>query len=115
MIEVIGSIVTILLIAIGLGYLISNINYVIDEQYLRIRVWAFAFRKISISEFEGAEVGVTIGGENWTNTIYMPTIRKKGFTLHRRSGLLQRLNITPDDPVGFVKRIKSHQQYQPNV
>ena len=45
MIEVIGSIVTILPIAIGLGYLISNINYVIDEQYLRIRVWHLPFGK----------------------------------------------------------------------
>ena len=114
MIEIIGSIVTISFIAIGLGYLISNINYVIDEQYLRISVWAFAFRKISISEYEGAEVGVTIGGENWTNTIYMPTIRKKGITLNRRSGLLRRLNITPDDPVGFVERIKSHPRYRTN-
>ena len=56
MIEVVGSIVTILLIAIGLGYLISNINYVIDEQYLRIRVGAFGFRKIPISDFKGAEI-----------------------------------------------------------
>jgi hypothetical protein len=114
MIEAIGVIVTILFIAICLGYLISSINYVIDEQYLRIRVWAFTFRKISISDFEGAEVGVTIGGENWTNTIYMPTIRKKGVTLHRRSGLFRRLNITPSDPVGFVESIKSHPLYMQN-
>ncbi len=114
MIEVIGSIVTILLIAIGLGYLISNINYVIDEQYLRIRVGAFGFRKIPISDFKGAEIGVTVGGENWTNTIHLPTIRKRGVTLHRRSGLLRRLHITPNDPVGFVERIKSHPQYRTN-
>ncbi len=114
MIEAIGGIVTILLIAIGLGYLISNINYVIDEQYLRIRVGAFAFRKIPISDFEGAQIGVTVGGENWTNTIHMPTIREKGVTLHRKSGLLRRLNITPDDPVGFVEKIKTHPRYHPN-
>ena len=112
MVQAIGSIVTVLLIAIGLGYLISQINYVIDTQYLRIRVGGFAFRKIPISDFEGAEVGVTVGGENWTNTIHMPTIRKKGVTLHRRSGLLRRLHITPNDPVGFVERIKSHPQYR---
>ncbi len=112
MIGVIGSIATILLVAIALGYLISNINYAIDEQYLRIKVGAFAFRKIPISDFEGAEIGVTVGGENWTNTIHMPTIRKKGVTLHRRSGLLRRLNITPDDPAGFVERIKAHPQYR---
>ncbi len=114
MIEAIGSIVTILLIAIGLGYLISNINYVIDKQYLRIKVGVFAFRKIPISDFKDAQVGVTLGGENWTNTIHMPTIREKGVTLHRRSGLFRRLNITPEDPAEFVERIKSHPQYQSN-
>ncbi len=112
MIEVVAGIVTILLIAIVLGYLISNINYAIYEQYLRIKVGAFAFRKIPMSDFEGAEIGVTVGGEIWTNTIHMPTIRKTGVTLHRRSGLLRRLNITPDDPAGFVERVKSHPQYR---
>jgi len=114
MIEVIGSILIILIIAIGMGYLISIINYVIDEQYLRIKLGAFTFRKIPISDFKDVAIGVTVGGENWTNTIYIPTIRKKGVTLHRRSGLFRRLNITPDDPVGFVERIKSHPQYRTN-
>ncbi len=112
MIEVLGTMVTILLVAMGFGYLISNINYVIDEQYLRIRVGALAFRKIPMSDFEDAEIGVTVGGENWTNTIHMPTIRKRGVTLYRRSGLFRRLNITPDDPAGFVRRIKFHPRYR---
>ena len=107
---VIGTVVTILFIAMGLGYLISNINYLIDEHYLRIRVGPLAFRKFPIDGFEGIEIGVTTGGENWTNTIHMPTIRQKGVTLHRRSGLFRRLNITPDDPVAFVERIRSHPQ-----
>ena len=114
MIEVIGSVATILLIAVGLGSLISNINYAIDDRYLRIKVGPFAFRKVLISDFEDAEIGVTVGGENWTNTIHMPTIRKRGVTLRRRSGLLRRLNTTPDDPVRFVERIKSHPRYRTN-
>lgn len=114
MIETIGSFVTILIVVFCLAYLISNINYLIDEQYLRIRVGAFTFRKILVSDFEGAEVGVTEGGENWTNTIHMPTIREKGVTLYRKTGFFRRLNITPEDPVGFVKKIKSHSRYRPS-
>ena len=110
MLEVVGTIATLLVIAMGLGFLISNINYRVDKEYLRIRIGPLAFRKFPISDFEGVEIGVTTGGENWTNTIHMPTIRAKGVTLHRKSGLFRRLNITPDDPVAFVERIKSHPQ-----
>ena len=81
---------------------------------MRIKIGVFTFRKILISDFEDAEVGVTVGGENWTNTIHMHTIRKKGVTLYKRSGLFRRLNITPDEPADFVERIKTHPLFQPH-
>ncbi len=64
MIEVSGTIVTILLITVVFSYLISNINYEIDDQHLRIKIGAFAFRKVPVSVFKGVEFGVTLGGEN---------------------------------------------------
>ena len=108
----IGLIVAILMLWL-LAKGISSINYVIDEAYLRIRVGKVAFRKIPIEDFDEVEVGVTIGGENWTNTLHMPTIREKGVTLYRRTGLFRRLIITPGDPDGFVTDVKAHPRYQP--
>ena len=108
--EALFGILIVLVMAKG----ISLINYAIDEGYSRIRIGPLAFRKFAISDFKGAEVGVSIGGESWTNTINMKTIRQKGVTLYRRSGFFQRLIITPADPTGFVERVKSHPHYQPD-
>ncbi|MEE2839614.1 MAG: hypothetical protein VYC91_03705 [Acidobacteriota bacterium] len=108
--EALFGILIVLVMAKG----ISLINYAIDERYLRIRIGPWAFRKFAISDFKGAEVGVSIGGESWTNTINMLTIRHKGVTLYRRSGFFQRLIITPADPAGFVERVKFHPHYQPD-
>ena len=48
MLEVVGTIATLLVIAMVLGCLISNINYLIDKEYLRIRVGPLAFRRFPI-------------------------------------------------------------------
>jgi len=109
-----GLVLAILLIFLIVGFIISNINYLIGIEYLRIRVWGMNFRKFSITDFSDVVIGIKGSGENWTTTINIKKIRNNGVTLHRRSGLFRRLNITPDDPEEFVEKIKSHPRYHGN-
>ncbi len=95
MIEVIGTILTIAVVCWSLGAFISNINYLIDAEYLRIRIWAVPIRKFHMGDFENVEVGVAVGGENLANTIHMPTIKERSVTLYQTSRLFRRLKIEP--------------------
>ena len=92
---------------------ISNINYLIDDRYVRIRIGSMRVRKFEIEDIRDAQVGTVHGVEAWTNTIHRPTIYEKGVTLFRRTGMLKKVVITPDDPTGFVERIKTHPRFSP--
>ena len=81
--QILEIIVIILIIGLGMNACISNINYAIDRRYLRIRIWVFTFRKFPISDFKDIEIGVTVDGENWTNTIDRKKIKKSGVTLYK--------------------------------
>jgi hypothetical protein len=92
-------------------FLISLINYRIDERHVRCYWGPLPIRKIAIDDIRDAVRGHRHMSESWTNTIWMPTIRRKGVTLHRRTGGLKRVIITPDDPDGFIERIKTHERF----
>jgi len=109
-----GLLIATLLIFLIVGTIISNINYLVGIEYLRIRVWGMNLRKFSIADFSDVVVGVKGSGENWTTTINIKKIRNNGVSLHRKSGLFRRLNITPVDPEEFVEKIKSHPRYHGN-
>ena len=111
MVEQIVPVITILAI---LFYGISRLNYLIDDRYLRIRLGPIPFRKFAINDIRHVQVGFSHWSESWTNTIYPPTISKKGVTLYRKSGRFKKVLITPDDPSGFVERIKMHPRFSPS-
>ncbi len=103
MVEQILPVITIIAI---LFYGISRLNYLIDDQYLRIRLGPIPFRKVAIDDISDVQMGPSYWSESWTNTIYPPTISKKGVTIYRKSGGFKKVVITPDDPAGFIERIK---------
>ena len=92
-------------------FLVSLINYRIDDRYVRCYWGPVPVRKIAIGDIRDAVKGYRHWSESWTNTIWMPTIRRKGVTLYRRTGGFNRVIITPDDPEGFIERIKSHERF----
>jgi hypothetical protein len=103
-----------LALALGLPFvlfLIGLINYRIGDRYVRFYWGPIPVRKITIDDIREAEKGHRHMSESWTNTIWMPTIRRKGVTLYRRTGGFERVIITPDDPEGFIERIKTHQRF----
>ncbi len=105
------TIVGIVTTGLGIGFLlwsISKINYVVDESFLRIRVGPITLRKFAIEEIRDIQPGYRHWSENWTNTIYLPTIRKRAVTIYRKSGRFSRINITPHDPAAFVETVKTH-------
>ena len=89
-------------------FLISLINYRIDDRHVRCYWGPVPVRKIAVDDIRDAVKGHRHMSESWTNTIWMPTIRRKGVTLYRRTGGFKRVVITPDDPEGFIERIKTH-------
>lgn len=93
-------------------YLVSLINYRIDDRYVRCYWGPIPVRKFAIEDIRDAVRGYRHMSESWTNTIWMPTIRRKGVTLHRRTGGFRRVVITPDDPEAFIARIKSHPRFR---
>lgn len=93
-------------------FLVSLINYRIDESHVRCYWGPVPIRKIAIDDIRDVVKGHRHMSESWTNTIWMPTIRRKGVTLYRRTGGLKRVVITPDDPEGFIERIKSHPHFR---
>ena len=105
MVEPILAVIIILAVVL---YGISRLDYVIDIQYLRVRLGPIPLRKVAIDDIADVRIGSRHWSESWTNTIWMPTIRRKGVTLYRRTGGFRRVVITPDDPEGFIERIKAH-------
>jgi hypothetical protein len=101
------------LLIVALLYGVSRINYGLDDRYVRIRLGPIPLRKIAIEDVRDARLGHRHCSESWTNTIYLPTIRKKAVTLYRRSGGFRRVVLTPDDPAGFVERVKRHPRFEP--
>ncbi len=89
-------------------FLVSLINCRIDERHVRCYWGPVPVRKIAIHDIRDAVKGHRHMSESWTNTIWMPTIRRKGVTLYRRTGGFKRVVITPDDPEDFIERIKAH-------
>ncbi len=93
-------------------YLVGLINYRIGERYVRCYWGPIPVRKIAIDDLREAARGFRHMSESWTNTIWMPTIRKKGVTLFRRTGGFKRVVVTPDDPEGFIRGIKNHHRFR---
>ncbi len=89
-----------------LFYGISRLNYVIDEQYLRVRLGPIPLRKVAIDDIADVRRGSSHWSESWTNTIYPPTISRRGVTVYRKTGGFKRVVLTPDDPGVFIERIK---------
>ena len=92
-------------------FLVSLINYRIDDRYVRCYWGPVPIRKIAIDDIRDAVREHRHMSESWTNTIWMPTIRRKGVTLYRRTGGFKRVVVTPDDPEGFIERIKIHKRF----
>ncbi|GAG34249.1 unnamed protein product [marine sediment metagenome] len=92
-------------------FLISLIHYRIDARYVRCYWGPIPVRKIAIDDIRDVVREHRHMSESWTNTIWMPTIRRKGVTLYRRTGGFKRVVITPDDPEGFIERIKTHPRF----
>ena len=107
----IEPIVVLTLILALLFYGISRINYVIDDQYLQVRLGPILLRKVAIDDIGDVRMGSRNWSENWTNTIYPPTISRKGVTVYRKSGRFKRVVLTPDDPAEFVEKIKMHPRF----
>ncbi len=111
MIEVIGIFLTILAITLLMGFFIGNINCGIRGNYVVVRIGKFVIRKVAISDIIDVESGISVGGENWVNTLSREKIKTLGVTVHRKSGLFKRLNITPKNPAEFVKEVKEHAHF----
>jgi hypothetical protein len=92
-------------------FLVSLINYRIDDSHVRCYWGPVPVRKIAIDDIRDAVKGHRNMSESWTNTIWIPTIRRKGVTLYRRTGGFKRVVLTPDDPEGFIERIKAHPRF----
>jgi len=106
-------IVLTLLIAL-LFYGISRINYVIDDQYLRVRLGPIPLRNVAIDDIGDVRMGSRHWSESWTNTIYPPTISRKGVTIYRKSGRFKRVVLTPDEPAAFMEKVKMHPRFVPS-
>jgi hypothetical protein len=109
------GLIAILFVVVGMPavlFLISMINYRVDDRYVRIYWGALPVRKLAIEDIREATRGYRHMSESWTNTIWMPTIRSRGVTLHRRTGGLRHVIITPDDPDRFIAEIKSHRHFR---
>ena len=98
----------------GITYGIGKINYVVDDQYLRIRIGPMVVRKFAIEDIRDATVGMSHWTESWGNTIHPATISKKAIIIYRRTGYFKKICITPDDPGGFVETIKAHPCFEPD-
>ncbi len=105
------QILPVIIIVALLFYGISRLNYVIDEQYLRVRLGPIPLRKVAIDDIDDVRMGSRHWSESWTNTIYPPTISRKGVTVYRKSGRFKRVVLTPDDPAGFIEKIKMHPRF----
>ena len=90
------------------GHTPGSTSYLIDDRYLRVRLGPLPLRKFAIDDIRDAQTRFSHCSESWTNTIYPPTISRKAVTIYRKSGVFRRVLITPDDPMGFVERIKAH-------
>jgi hypothetical protein len=106
-------IVQFIIIVAVLIYGVSKINYHIDDQYLRIRLGQMTFRRFAIKDIRDARVWYSHWAESWTNTIYPPAVSKRSVTIYRRTGIFKKVVISPDDPAGFVERIKRHPRFVP--
>jgi hypothetical protein len=93
-------------------YLVGLINYRVDDRFILCYWGPVPLRKFAVEDIRDVVKGYRHMSESWTNTIWMPTIRRKGVTLYRRTGGFKRVVITPDDPEAFVARIKSHPRYR---
>ena len=101
-------IVQVVIIIAVLFYGLSKINYHIDDQYLRIRFGQMTFRKFAVSDICDARVWYSHWAESWTNTLYPPAVSKRAVTIYRKTGIFKKVLVSPDDPAGFVEKIKRH-------
>jgi hypothetical protein len=112
--QLVNSLLPLIIIA-GVLYGVSRINYIIDDRYVRIRIGTFSLRKYAISDIRDARAKYSLWSESWANVLYPTTISKRAVTIYRKSGWFKKVLITPDNPEGFIERIKTHGCFVPDV
>lgn len=110
--EIAVGVLFIILLIPAVITLVGLINYRIDGRHVRVYWGPIPVRKIAVDDIRDVKKEHRHMSESWTNTIWMPTIRRNGVTLHRMTGGFKRVVITPEHPEVFINQIKSHRNYR---
>lgn len=85
------------------AYGVATLKFHLGEEALEILALGVAFRTIPYQEIESAYPGGSLLNEHWATFRLANRI-----TLHLRRGRRRDIVITPPDPEGFLRRLRSH-------
>jgi hypothetical protein len=86
-----------------LYWMITRIFYVVDDQYLRVRLGGFTLRKIAIADMAFVDTAAPFWNEHWCNTAFT---RKRVLRVRRKSGWIKNFIITPANRDEILRQLQ---------
>ena len=84
-------------------YLVMQIRYTIDDEYVRVIWIGRTVRKISLHDIEDVDTHCPLWNEHWCNTFF-PSGRL--VRIRRKSGLFRNFVISPRDRDDFIRQLR---------
>jgi len=81
---------------------ITRIQYVIDDRYVRVKLFGMTLRKIALTDIEFADTKCPLWNEHWCNTFFA---WGRSVRLRRKTGFARNFIITPTNRAAFLDEL----------
>jgi hypothetical protein len=81
---------------------ITQLRFVIDEHYVRVKLLGLTLRKIALSDIESVDTKAPLWNEHWCTSLSL----KRVVRIRRKSGWFRNFIITPPDRDAFIAELR---------
>ena len=99
-----GKILILPFLVLWLLWLVTRIRYVIDDQFVRVRLWRWTLRKIALADIMTVDTKMPFWNEHWCNTYWM---FGRVVRIRRKTGWIRNFIITPDNRDEFIHQLQA--------
>ncbi len=102
---IVGIVVLDLFLMSTILYGIHQMQYEIDDCYIRVTWFGFTLRKMALKDIEDVHIEFRFWNEHWTNTLGKFVCRR--VTIPRKSGFVRNFTIAPQDREAFLANLRA--------
>ncbi len=104
MIQIVYLIAGVILLPLLAAWVFTHLEYHIGRKALRIRLFGITLRRVSLLNIQRVSKRKPKFAENWVNTF---KVSHRRLAIHRKSGLIRALVITPRHRYVFLKDLQA--------